>query len=160
MNDPLAIKIEKQLLQGKKKKTIWEEEKSGETAPRALFLLNNSAELAERKRFQLINLSLAIILAFVTFKKLLTAFSFGRLDVFFFTSLVVPIINIYILKEILRFKRLGFQYLFILSALSLVLPQNRSQPLELFLTGGMIILSAFLYLKLFPKGKQISPPQV
>lgn len=154
MVDKLALELEQQLLQGKSKKNIWRELDKDSNKEKARFYLNNSAELADRQALQLINLCLAIILAFLTFKKLLTAFSFGRLDVFFFTSLVVPIINIYILKEILRFRRLGFQYLFILSCLALVLPENR-QPLELFLTLGMILLSAFLYLKLFPKKKEI-----
>ena len=73
---------------------------------------------------------------------------------FLFTSLVVPIINIYVLKEILRFHRLGFQYLFVLSCLALLLPENR-QPLELFLTLGMIVLSGYLFRTLFPADKQL-----
>ncbi len=155
MADQLEKDIEQQLLQGKTKKNIWQQLAGKEGKQKALFVLNNSAELSERQAFQLINLCLAIILAFLTFKKLLTAFSFGKLDIFFFTSLVVPIINIYVLKEILRFKKLGFQYLFVLSCAALVLPENR-HPLELFLTCGMIALSGFLYLKLFPKGKIIN----
>ena len=155
MEDPLAQQIERELLAGKSKKKIWQGLTETADKTKALFYLNNSAELKDRKTFQLINLCLAIILAFITFKKLLTAFSFGRLDVAFFTSLVVPIINIYVLKEILRFKRLGFQYLFVLSCLSLLLPENR-YPLELFLTGGLIVLSGFLYLKMFPKDKIIA----
>lgn len=146
--------IEKKLLTGESKDAIWQELQNKKEAEKALFYLNNKAGLKERVRFQYANLTLALILAFMTAKELITLFSFGRLDIPFLTGLVVPIINVYILKEILRFHRLGYQYLFVLTTLSLILPKNHAS-LELSLSIAMITLSGFLYLRLFPKGKEL-----
>jgi hypothetical protein len=150
MADPIERKIEQRLLAGENKKTIWQEMQKEETPGKILFYLNNKAALKDRLTNQLVNLALALALAFLTAKELITLFSFGRLDIPFLTGLVVPIINIYILKEILRFHRLGYQYLFVLTILSLILPKNHG-PLELSLSLLMIATSGFLHLKLFPK---------
>ncbi len=149
MADPIERKIEQRLLAGDSKKTIWQQMQQEPEPEKALFYLNNKAALKERLSYQLINLGLALVLAFITAKELITVFSFGRLDVAFLTGLVVPIINIYILKEILRFHRLGYQYLFVLTAISLILPKNHA-PLELSLSLLLIAASGFLYLRLFP----------
>jgi hypothetical protein len=87
-----------------------------------LFHLKNSSLPRDRKKIQVINLFLALVLLFITAKKLITAFSFGVLDIFLLLSLVVPMINIYVLREILRFHRIGYQFLFVLSCLSLLQP--------------------------------------
>lgn len=150
MADPIERKIEQRLLAGENKKTIWQDMQKDETPGKILFYLNNKAALKDRLTYQLVNLALALVLAFLTAKELITLFSFGRLDIPFLTGLVVPIINIYILKEILRFHRLGYQYLFVLTAVSLILPKNHG-PLELSLSLMMIGVSGFLYLKIFPK---------
>jgi len=158
----MATSIEKQvedlLQQGLSKKTIWERLKK-ETDPYKLhFFLNNSSLPANRKKFQILNLLLIVILAFFTFKKLLVAFSFGTLDLFLLLSLVVPIINIYILREILRFRRLGYKFLFVLSLLALVHPENHHLQ-ELALLAIQIVLAGFLYLRLFPKKDALPKPE-
>ncbi len=150
MADPIERKIEQRLLAGESKETIWQDMQKEEEPGKALFHLNNKARLKERVSYQLVNLALALVLAFMTAKELITLFAFGKLDIAFLAGLVVPIINIYILKEILRFHRLGYQYLFVLATLSLVLPKNHAA-LELSLTLLMIGAAGFLYLKLFPK---------
>ncbi|MEN8256700.1 MAG: hypothetical protein ABFS09_02445 [Thermodesulfobacteriota bacterium] len=155
MADPIERRIEQRLLAGQRKADIWQDMKNDAEPEKALFYLNNKASLKDRLNFQIVNLVLALILAFVTAKELITLFSFGKLDVAFLAGLVVPIINIYILKEILRFHRLGYQYLFVLSTLSLILPKNHGT-LELSLTLLMIATSGFLHMKLFPKKRAIS----
>lgn len=150
MADPIERKIEQRLLAGETKDTIWQAMQSDAEAQKALFYLNNKANLKDRLTYQLVNLVLALVLAFITAKELITIFSFGKLDVAFLAGLIVPIINIYILKEVLRFHRLGYQYLFVLSTLSLILPKNHGT-LELSLTLLMIGASGFLFLKIFPK---------
>jgi len=103
-----------------------------------------------RSRYQYLNLALCLLLAFLTFKKLLAAMAFGRFDIFLFMSLVVPVINLYILREVMRFHRTGYRFLTILSALALLQPENHqlqeSAILVLLIAGGL-----FMWLKMFPK---------
>ncbi len=87
-------------------------------------------------------------------KKLLAAFAFGTLDIYLLLALVVPTINFYILREILRFHRLGFKFLFILSILSLVQPENHHMQ-EIAILSIMIGLSGYLYKKMFPENELI-----
>lgn len=150
MADPIEREIEQRLLAGENKEMIWQDLQEEAEPEKSLFHLNNKAGLKQRVTYQHVNLALALILAFLTAKELITIFSFGKLDIVFLTGLVVPIINIYILKEILRFHRLGYQYLFILTTLSLILPKNHGT-LELSLSLLMIAASGFLHLKLFSK---------
>lgn len=154
MADKIEQEIEKLLQQGKEKKEIWRTLRGGDEPHKALFHLNNSSLPRDRKKFQVINLVLAVILLFVTSKKLLTAFSFGALDLFLLLSLVVPVINIYVLREILRFHRIGYKFLFILSFLALLQPENWHNQ-ELFLLGLMIGLSGYLYKQMFPGKEQV-----
>ena len=65
-------------------------------------------------------------------------------------SLIVPIINMYILKEVFFFKRSGYLFLAILTTLSMVYQENRHFP-EILFVLAIIGISSFLYLKLFPK---------
>ena len=59
-------------------------------------------------------------------------------------------INMYILKEVLFFRRGGYLFLCILSTMSLIHQENRHFPEFLFIFA-MIAIAAFLYFKLFPK---------
>jgi len=154
MTDKLEKEIEEHLQKGKSKAEIWQVFRNDKEPLKVLFFLNNSSLPRDRKKFQVINLLLALLVLFITTKKLITAFSFGVLDVFLLLSLVVPIINIYVLREILRFHRIGYQFLFVLSCLSLLQPENWHNQ-ELFLLGLMIGLSGYLYRQMFPAKDQI-----
>ncbi len=149
MASELEKKIDGLLLAGEGKKNIWQKLKKNEPH-KILFYINNISHPADRKKFLLVNLILVLALTFITVKKLLTAFSFGAVDISLFLSLVVPTINIYVLQEILRFHRMGYRFLFVLSCLSLVQPENHhAQELGILLL--MIVLSGFLYKKMFPE---------
>ncbi|MDH5298464.1 MAG: hypothetical protein OEV91_05540 [Desulfobulbaceae bacterium] len=150
MTDPIEAKVEELLRQGLDRRAA--HRRLADTADRAklLFFLNNSALAADRNRLQLPNLLLALLLGFVTAKRLIAIFSFGVIDLFLFLSLVVPMVNVYVLREVLRFHRLGYQFLLVLAALSLLQPENRL-PLELTIYATMIGLTGFLLAKLFPK---------
>ena len=154
MADKIEKDIEELLQKGKNKKEIWKQLGNGQDQNKVLFYLNNSSQPRDRKRFQVINLLLALVLLFITAKKLITAFSFGTLDLFLLLSLVVPVINIYVLREILRFHRIGYQFLFVLSCLSLLQPENHHEQ-ELFILGLLIGLSGYLYKQMFPAKNQI-----
>lgn len=156
MADKIEKKIEGMLAEGLKKQQVWQQLKNEKTQHKVLFFLNNTSMPADRRKYQVINLLLALILAFITFKKLLTALSFGNLDVFLLLGLVVPIINIYVLREILRFHRLGYRFLFVLSCLSFLQPENHHVQ-ESILLLLMIGLSGYLHLRMFPEKEQLQP---
>ncbi len=146
------------LLEGKTKQQIWRKLKTDDKQVNLAFHLNNIALPVDRKKFIFMNIFLAGILLFLTFKKIYATASHGHADLYFFMSLVVPIINIYVLREVLKFHRIGYQFLFILSCLSLFRPENR-QPQELLMSAVLIGLSGFLYLKLFPSKNHIKIPK-
>ena len=154
MADKTEKEIEKLLAQGWDKQRIWRQLRQGDKPYKALFFLNNASKPEDRRKYQVVNLILAVILGFMTFKKLLTALSFGSLDIFLLLGLVVPIINIYVLREILRFHRLGYRFLFVLSCLSLLQPENHHLQ-EIVFISLMIGLSGYLHLRMFPEKEQI-----
>ncbi len=156
MADKIEKEIEKLLADGLEKPRIWRQFRKGENPHKALFFLNNASRPEDRRRYQLLNLALALVLGFVTFKKLLTALSFGSLDIFLLLGLVVPIINIYVLREVLRFHRLGYRFLFVLSCLALLQPENHHVQ-EIVLTFLLIGISGYLHLRMFPGKEQIKP---
>lgn len=146
----LEEKIEEALIAGESRTAIVKKFKGAEEPQRLLFHLNNISNPAIRGKFFYHNLLLTLALLFVTSKKLLTVVQFGAFDLFLFMSLVPVVINFYLLREILRFRRIGYQFLMVLAPLSLLLPENRAIP-ELPLTLVMTGLSLYLYLRLFPK---------
>lgn len=148
-HDSTEKKIEELLQKGLSKKEIKNQLKDKVDSGKLEFYLNNISSPKERARYQYLNLALVIILSFVTIKKLFFALSIGSFSLTMLLALVVPTINLYILREIMRFRRLGYQFLCILSTLSLLNAENRAMP-EIILIPAMIVLSGFLYWRLFP----------
>ena len=91
MADPVERLVEQRLLAGENKLDIWKDSQNNTEADKILFYINNKASLKDRTSFQYVNLALALALAFVTAKELITLFSFGKLDIAFLAGLVVPI---------------------------------------------------------------------
>ncbi|MEW6428040.1 MAG: hypothetical protein AB1568_08420 [Thermodesulfobacteriota bacterium] len=149
-------KVEELLLQGLTRQQVWKRLVGSERPEKLFFLINNSSLPADRGKIGLLNLGMALVLAFLTFKKLLAAMAFGSIDLFLLLSLVVPVINIYVLREILRFRRIGYQFLFVLSLLSVLQPENHHVP-ELAMLAVLIAASGIAYLHLFPKRGQLDP---
>jgi len=156
MSGELRTKVENLLRQGKEKQWIWQNFKSTEDCEQLLFLLNELPTKKKRQAFLLLNLPLAGILLTMTCLRILNAIAIGTINIYFFLALVVPIINIYVLKKILRFRRTGYLYLFVLSGIALFQPENH-RFLEVTMLGIMLFLSAFLYLRMFPKKEIIKP---
>lgn len=154
MSDELSKTISRLLLEGKGKKQIYNQLKNQDNVSRLSFLLNNEAVLEDKKKYQYLNLLAVILLVWLTVIKVLDAMAFGRLDLYWLASLVVPMIHIYLLRKILRFQRIGYQFLFVLSCLALFRPENRQFP-ELLILGMLLVLSGFLYVKMFPSEKMI-----
>jgi len=118
--------------------------------------LRNHAELSQKESYHGLNLLLLVILAAVTFyqlgKILGPLFDRGVPNVFIAAwGLLVPAVNLGILWYVYRCHRLGYLFLFVLSILSLLRPENHNL-MGLVQTVPLIALSGFLYLKLFPKG--------
>ncbi len=152
MTKSLELQVEQRLLDGRSKKKTYEELINNKNQTKLLYHLNNKVLLKNRKKHQYINLFLAGTLIFVTAKIFLNIFSYNRFGLFLVPELVVPTINLYLLKEILRFHKIGYQLLAALATLSLFHSQNRDFP-ELYLHIVMIGLSLFLFLNMFPKTK-------
>ena len=141
-------KIEELLKKGYSKEKIRQLLKKDDKDGELDFYLRNIAYPSDRLRYQFVNLSLFFILLFITLKKLYFALSFGQLSIVMLLAMVVPTVNLYILREIMRYRRIGYLFCMVLSAISLVNAENRAFP-EIILVPTMVFLSAFLYTKLF-----------
>jgi hypothetical protein len=150
MADSLDKQVELLLQEGKSKQSIYTRLKKPDNRARLVFSLNNASLLPRRKAYMWINLFLAASLLGMTLKRLLLIDISGNFDFFLVFDFIVPTINFYILREILRFHRTGYQFLAVLTGLALLYPENRVLP-DLFINLGMIALAVFLYLRLFPK---------
>lgn len=156
----MGNKIEKRIKilseQGKTKKEIYRilsEEMDEEKFER---FLRNHVDISKKESYYALNLLLAAILVAVTFYKagiIIASIEDAGIDnlIVAIWSFVVPGVNIYLIWLIYKFNRLGYIFLFILCAISLLRPENRSL-IGLVQTVPLIALSGFLYLKLFPKG--------
>ncbi|MBU0481537.1 MAG: hypothetical protein KKG47_10575 [Proteobacteria bacterium] len=158
MEKTLLDKIEHLLGEGKTKDQVWRNLKETENQEELVFLLNDLPTLKNRRAFLLLNLPLCALLVIMTGMKLFAAVAIGQINYLFFLAMVVPMINVYLLKKILRFRRTGFLYLFVLSFLSLFQPENH-RLLEVVLLGVILFLSGFLYLKMFPKKERLKSPE-
>lgn len=156
MKDELTHEVDRLLIEGKSRFQIWKRLKNNENSAGLRHCLNNKALLKDRKAYRYLNIFLTLILLFVTVSKIVFAID-TKTGIYFFASLVVPMINMYILKEVFLFKRSGYMFLAILSILSLVYQENRHFPEILFILA-MIAISSFLYFKLFPKKLLIPAP--
>lgn len=154
LKQPLEDQIEQALTSGESRREIMARLRQTEDPQKLLFHLNNISNPGVRGKYLYLNLLLALVLLFVTSKKLLAIVLFGAFDLLLFMSLVVPIINFYLLREILRFRRIGYQFLLVLATLSLLHPENHFFP-EFPLHLVMVAISGLLYLKMFPKSELI-----
>lgn len=113
--------------------------------------------LADRRRVMYPNFAAAIVLAYLTLKGLVVAFSAIDVGFWMATYLVPPMIHLYVLRQVLRFRKVGYQLLMVVALLALVNPENRALP-ELVLFPALAALGGFLYWKLFSKAAAPVPP--
>lgn len=154
MADSLEKQIDAMLQNGESKSSILKKFDNQDTRAKLIFFLNNKSLLSRRHRYMWINLFLGLLLLGMTLKRLLAIADAGHFDFYLLADFIVPTINFYILREIFLFHRTGYQFLIILTGLSLFYAQNRIMP-DLLINIGMIALAAYLYLKLFPKEELI-----
>ena len=159
MKDELNTQIDSLLAKGNDRFEIWKRLKNKENKVALRHYLNNKALLKDKRTYRYLNIFLSLILLFVTVGKILGVVADIRLakGIYILIFLIEPAVNMYILKEIVFFKRTGYQFLFIISLLSLLYQGNREFPAVLF-TVAMILISTFLYIKIFSKKKLVPAP--
>ncbi|MFZ5797469.1 MAG: hypothetical protein ACYCYR_00675 [Desulfobulbaceae bacterium] len=150
MADTLEKQVEQLLLAGEGKKAVLARLGTPANRGRVIAVLNNKTLVARRHQSMWLNLILAGALLYVTLKRLLAISAAGHFDFYLLADFIVPTINFYILREILRFHRMGYQLLVLLTALGLVYEANRVMP-DLFIHLAMIGIAIALHLRLFPK---------
>jgi len=153
MSKSLEQEVEELLTQGVKKKDIFRKLGKGDvkTKSKVLFYVNNMTTPAKKNTYQYLNFFIVILLAFVTANKLIAIFVAFSMTGFMMTllNLIVPAVNIHVMREVLRFRRLGYQFLVVISLLSLLQPQNHAaREMTIFVITACG--AAFLYLKIFP----------
>ena len=156
MKDELTHQVDVLLSEGKSRFQIWKRLENNDNAAGLRSCLNNKALLKDKKAYKYLNILLTLILLFVTTSKILGVVLFAK-GLYIIILLLVPMINMYILKEVFFFKRSGYLFLVILSTLSLVYQENRHFP-EILFVLAMIAISTFLFLRLFPKKLLIPAP--
>lgn len=155
MAEALEKQVEQLLQAGEGKKTILTRLATDKTRGRLLTILNNKSLLSRRQRYMWFNLALAGALLYVTLKRLLAISAAGHFDFYLLADFIVPTINFYVLREILRFHRIGYQLLTVLTVLALVYPANRVLP-DLLVHLAMIATAIVLHLRLFPKNELLT----
>jgi hypothetical protein len=159
MKNELNTQIDMLIAKGNDRFEIWKRLKNKENKVALRHSLNNKALSKDKRRYRYLNIFLSLILLFVTIGKILGVVNdirFAR-GMYVLIFLIEPAVNMYILKEIVFFKRTGYQFLFIISVLSLLYQGNREFPAILF-TAALILISAFLYMKIFSKKNLIPAP--
>ena len=122
-------------------------------------LLNNLPINSRRKITFGITLFIAGLLSLLTIKQGLYVYLHSNSAASLILGFVVPIIHIYIIRELMRSHRLAYQLLPFLSILALFRQENRILP-DMYMYICMAILSGILYLFLFPKKEQLQYSQV
>jgi hypothetical protein len=154
MADALEKRVEQLLLAGEGKTAILNRLADETDRTRLVSLLNNKTPLRRRHRYMWLNLALSAALLYVTLRRLLAISAAGHFDFYLMADFIVPTINFYVLREIMRFHRTGYLMLAVLTALGLVYPANRMLP-DLLVHLGLVGGAVFLLLKLFPRRERL-----
>lgn len=152
MADSLEKQVDAMLQNGDSKLSIFNKLDNPDIRAKLIFFLNNKSTLTRRRKYMWVNLFLGIVLLGMTLKRLLAIAEAGHFDFYLLADFIVPTINFYVLREIFLFHRTGYQFLTILTTLSLFYASNRIMP-DLLINICMIALAVFLYLNLFPKNE-------
>lgn len=158
MRETLDKQVEQLLLAGESKAAILTRLADGTNRARLLGLLNNKVPLARRRQYMWLNLALCGVLLLVTVRRLLAISAAGHIDFYLLADFIVPTINFYLLREILRFHRNGYFFLAVLTGLGLVYPMNRLLP-DLLFHLFIIATAIFLHRQLFPKSEMLRNPE-
>jgi len=155
----LEERIRRELASGKDKQAVLAQLSRNHDRDEVLYHLNNLPDKKSLRRYFWPGRLLCLLLLAITVKKLydmaliqLAAASMHRFSPLLLLDLIVPAINFYILTKLWRFERQGYLFMIILGILALVRPENRVQP-DIWAYLAIILLSLFLFKKLFPKDR-------
>ncbi len=154
MRQTLEEEIKKSLLQGRSKKNIYRKLSTGTNQYELVNLLNNLPLGERRKKTFAITLFLVALLAVLTIKQFLFIYLHENSNISLILGLIGPMIHLYVMRQLLLSHRLAYQLLPLLSVLALLRSENQIIP-DMYMYGGMALLSGALYLFLFPKKEQM-----
>ena len=155
MRNPLEIEIKRRLRKQQSKKVIFAALSTEENKDTLGHMLNNLPTCKRNKKMLPLRIAMVILLILLTIKQFLFVYLHEASSVDLMLGLIGPLIHIYILREILRNHRLGYQILPLLSVLALLRPENRITP-DIYMYISMALLSGLLFLVLFPKKEKIT----
>ena len=124
-------------------------------ADEIIYHVNSYSTLADKQKYMVLHLILVGLVLLVTSKSVYEIVHYGVLDLRTMAALVIPLVNIYIVRKLLYFHKNGYKFLFVLTLLSLVHKQNH-YGVGLIISLMMIVLSGFLYKKFFSKEKLLA----
>jgi len=152
MTISLERQVEELLTQGVRKRDIFHRLGKEHDKSKLLFYVNNMTTPGRKNKYQYFNFFLVLLLAFITAKKLIVIFAALSMTGLMMTllNLIVPAVNLYVMREVLRFRRLGYQFLVVISILSLVQPENHALQ-EMIIFVILAAGAAFLYMQIYPK---------
>jgi hypothetical protein len=154
MRNPLEIEIKHRLRQQQSKKEIFAKLSDGQNKETLLHMLNNLPDHARNRKMLPLRLLMFTLLILLTTKQFLFVYLHEISSVDLMLGLIGPLIHIYIMRELLRNHRLGYQILPILSILALFRPENRIAP-DTYMYLTMALLSGLLFFLLFPKKERL-----
>jgi len=155
MPDSLEKKIEKALLAGKSKQDILENLSKHSDRDEIISIINDLSYPERRRKVMAANILLVVLVIYITGKQLIGAFNDASVSILLLLlAMVVPTINLYLLKKIFRFQKMGYQFMGILAVLALIRPENRHFP-DFFAYLFIIAISWLLFFFLFPKVEQL-----
>lgn len=151
MSKSIEKEVEELLTQGVKKPDIYRKLGTGDDKAKVLFYVNNMTTPAMKNKYQYLNFFIVLLLTFVTAKKLIAILVALGITGLMMTllNLIVPAVNIFVAREVLRFRRIGYQFLVVISILSLIQPENHV-PQEMTIFVMLAAVAAFLYFKIYP----------
>ncbi len=155
MQNPLEIEIKRLLRKQQSKKEIFAALSTEENKDTLEHMLNNLPTCKRNNKMLPLRIVVIILLILLTVKQFLFVYLHEASSVDLMLGLIGPLIHIYILREILRNHRLGYQVLPLLSILALLRPENRIVP-DIYMYITMALFSGLLFLFLFPKKEKIT----
>ncbi len=151
----LEQQVRELLFQGLSKQEVYDRLATYNNRDELRYLLNNLPAPEPRRKYLYLNIILISMLGIITARKLYTLWGIDTFSIFTLFILVVPTINIYLMRELMLFHRTGFQFTAILCAISLLNSENRMLP-EIVFIPLIVALAGFLYFKLYPDDSMIN----
>ncbi len=154
MHNPLEKEIKRRLKQNQSKKDILAQLATAQNRGVVVHMLNNLPRHTKNRQMLPLRLVVFSLLLLLTIKQFLFVYLHESSSVDLMLGLIGPFIHVYVMRELLRNHRLGYQILPILSLLALFRPEVRIFP-DIYMYLGMAFLSGLLFFVLFPKKEQI-----